>query len=217
MANEKRLIDANYLRNKLIPNCPIEEGGITVAGKKMKKFGIHSSMKASISMLPSNRKENSVIQDMSILENMFLSEHTLSGSIQHIFRKKEMGEYGSMKGLLNIKAASPADAITSLSGGNQQKVCVSRALTFQPELLLIGEPTRGIDVYSKELILQWIQKMNEEYGTTVIVSSGELEELIRTCDRIAVMHQGHIYKIFDGDISLEELTLALYGRDIHEN
>lgn len=118
---------------------------------------------------------------------------------------------------LNIVCQGSGQKVRELSGGNQQKVCVSRALTFQPELLLIGEPTRGIDVYSKELILQWIQKMNEEYGTTVIVSSGELEELIRTCDRIAVMHQGHIYKIFDGDISLEELTLALYGRDIHEN
>ena len=118
---------------------------------------------------------------------------------------------------LNIVCQGIDQKVRELSGGNQQKVCVSRALTFQPELLLIGEPTRGIDVYSKELILQWIQKMNEELGTTVIVASGELEELVRTCDRIAVMYQGQIYKIFEGDVSLEELTLALYGRDIHEN
>jgi len=118
---------------------------------------------------------------------------------------------------LNIVCQGSSQKVRELSGGNQQKVCVSRALTFRPELLLIGEPTRGIDVYSKELILRWIQKMNEDYGTTVIVSSGELEELIRTCDRIAVMYQGQVYKIFDGDVRLEELTLALYGRDTHEN
>ena len=101
-----------------------------------------------------------------------------------------------------------------LSGGNQQKVCVSRAITFQPELLLVGEPTRGIDVYSKELILQWLLKMNHDYGTTLMVASGELEELLRVCDRIAVMHQGRVFKIFDTkNTGLEELTLALYGRE----
>lgn len=117
---------------------------------------------------------------------------------------------------LNIVCQGTEQKVRELSGGNQQKVCVSRALTFRPEMLLIGEPTRGIDVYSKELILQWLLKMNQEYETTIVVASGELEELLRICDRIAVMHQGQIFKIFEGSTDLEELTLALYGRDIHE-
>ena len=62
----------------------------------------------------------------------------------------------------------------------------------------MGEPTRGIDVYSKELILQWLIKMNQEFKTTVVVASGELEEMIRICDRIAVMYQGQVYKVFEG-------------------
>ena len=71
------------------------------------------------------------------------------------------------------------------------------------------------DVYSKELILQWLLKMNRDYHTTLVVSSGELEELLRICDRIAVMHQGKVFKIFDNNnTSLEELTLALYGREL---
>ena len=116
----------------------------------------------------------------------------------------------------NIICRGPEQKVRELSGGNQQKVCVSRALTFRPEILLIGEPTRGIDVYSKELILQWILKMNQEYGTTVIISSGELDELIRTCDRIAVMYQGQVFRIFEDNVELEELTFALYGRDMNE-
>ena len=105
---------------------------------------------------------------------------------------------------------------TTLSGGNQQKVCVGRALTFRPDLLYIGEPTRGIDIYSKELILKWILKINQEYNTTVVVASGELEELVRICDRIVVMYQGKVYKVFENDIGPEELTLALYGREPDE-
>ena len=69
-------------------------------------------------------------------------------------------------------------------------------------------------MYSKELILQWLLKMNHDYGTTLMVASGELEELLRVCDRIAVMHQGRVFKIFDTkNTGLEELTLALYGRE----
>lgn len=117
---------------------------------------------------------------------------------------------------LNIVSNGPDQIVRELSGGNQQKVCVARALTFQPELLFIGEPTRGIDIYSKELILDWLLKINEEYKATVVVTSGELEELIRVCDRIAVMYQGEVFKIFSGDIHIEELTYALYGREFHE-
>ncbi|MCF2704333.1 sugar ABC transporter ATP-binding protein, partial [Enterocloster clostridioformis] len=93
---------------------------------------------------------------------------------------------------------------------------VGRALTFRPDLLYIGEPTRGIDIYSKELILKWILKINQEYNTTVVVASGELEELVRICDRIVVMYQGKVYKVFENDIGPEELTLALYGREPDE-
>ena len=63
--------------------------------------------------------------------------------------------------------------------------------------------------------MQWLLKMNRDYHTTLVVSSGELEELLRICDRIAVMHQGKVFKIFDNNnTSLEELTLALYGREL---
>ena len=99
---------------------------------------------------------------------------------------------------------------------NQQKVCVSRAITYNPELLFVNEPTRGIDIYSKELILDWLLKMNEDNNTTVVITSGELEELIRTCDRIVVMYQGKIFRIFEENLDIEEITLSLYGRDAHE-
>ena len=117
---------------------------------------------------------------------------------------------------LNIVCSGSQQLVRELSGGNQQKVCVSRAITFDPQLLFVNEPTRGIDIYSKELILDWLLKMNEENHTTVVITSGELEELIRTCDRIVVMYQGKVFRFFEGDMDLEEITLSLYGRDKHE-
>ena len=91
-------------------------------------------------------------------------------------------------------------------------MCIGRALTFAPELLFVNEPTRGIDIYSKERILDWLLKMNETGHTTVVVTSGELEELARICDRVVVMYQGAVFRIFEGELDLEELTLSLYGR-----
>lgn len=117
---------------------------------------------------------------------------------------------------LNIVCAGPNQNVKDLSGGNQQKVCIGRAITFCPELLFVGEPTRGIDVYSKELILNSLVGMNQEYNTTVVISSGELEELIRICDRVVVMYQGQVFKIFDKNMDLEEITLSLYGREQDE-
>ena len=117
---------------------------------------------------------------------------------------------------LNIVCAGPNQNVKDLSGGNQQKVCIGRAITFCPELLFVGEPTRGIDVYSKELILNSLVGMNQEYNTTVVISSGELEELIRICDRVVVMYQGQVFKIFDKNMDLEEITLSLYGREQNE-
>ena len=112
----------------------------------------------------------------------------------------------------NIVCRSPDAPVRELSGGNQQKVCIARALTFAPELLFVNEPTRGIDIYSKELILDWLLKMNERDHTTVVITSGELEELVRVCDRVVVMYQGQVFQTFEGEMNLEELTLSLYGR-----
>lgn len=117
---------------------------------------------------------------------------------------------------LNIVCSGPEQTVRNLSGGNQQKVCIGRALTFNPKLLFVGEPTRGIDVYSKELILDALVSMNRENNTTIVVSSGELEELIRICDRVVVMYQGQVFKIFDKDMNLEDITISLYGREQNE-
>ncbi len=193
-------------------------------GKKLKPGDTESLINHRIYYLSEDRGEASLLLDSPIWENMVFGTEKIHpeflrfgkcpalSMLNHRAIDRHVRE---MIELLNVVCRGPEQKVRELSGGNQQKICVSRAITFQPELLLIGEPTRGIDVYSKELILQWLLKMNRDYHTTLVVSSGELEELLRICDRIAVMHQGKVFKIFDNNnTSLEELTLALYGREL---
>ena len=190
-------------------SIPTEGGDVTVAGKKLKKGGIHAAMKAGISMLPSNRKENSVIPDMSILENMFLSEHTLSSKRQHISKKAEQAGYAEQKQLLNIKAASLADAITSLSGGNQQKIFLARWLCAGGDILLLDNPTQGIDVGSKAEIYQLILKLAES-GKTILINTLEINEIQKVADRCAVFYDGELLKILAHD-EIDEHTVMMYS------
>jgi simple sugar transport system ATP-binding protein len=91
---------------------------------------------------------------------------------------------------LDIRCTSSLQHAGSLSGGNQQKVCMARALTQKPKLLLVSEPTRGIDIGAKKLILDLLKRLNEEQGMTIVMTSSELAELRSICDRIAIVCDG---------------------------
>jgi simple sugar transport system ATP-binding protein len=93
---------------------------------------------------------------------------------------------------LQIKCVSEKQKVKELSGGNQQKVCLARAFVMNPKLLFVSEPTRGIDVGAKKLVLDVLKQYNREYGTTIIITSSELEELRSICDRIAIISEGTV-------------------------
>ena len=112
-----------------------------------------------------------------------------------------------------IKCSSPKQRVKELSGGNQQKVCIARALTVNPQLLFVAEPTRGIDIAAKEKILKMLIDINRSKGTTIVIASSELDELKRVCDRIAVLVNGSIFKILYPDSPDLEFGLALAGEE----
>ncbi len=99
----------------------------------------------------------------------------------------------------------------SLSGGNQQKVCVARALTQNPKLLLVSEPTRGIDVGAKQLVLDVLRRLNEEQGMTIVMTSSELAELQSICDRIVIVCNGRVEGILPPDAPGAEFGLMMSG------
>ncbi|HYQ88909.1 MAG TPA: sugar ABC transporter ATP-binding protein [Candidatus Binatia bacterium] len=112
---------------------------------------------------------------------------------------------------LDIRTTGPAQQVRRLSGGNQQKVCVARAMTLQPRLLFVSEPTRGIDVGAKERVLDVLRALNRDKGVTLVVTSSELAELRAISDRVAIVYRGKIAAILPPDAPDAAFGLAMAG------
>lgn len=184
-------------------------GNVEVCGKKLHGGSIHEAMGAGIAMLPADRKENSVIPDMSLLENMYLSEHVLSARSFAINTKRENECFEKYGKLLNIKANSSADNINSLSGGNQQKVFLARWLNTDAQVLLLDNPTQGIDVGAKSEIYHLILDLARK-GKTVIINTLEIPELREVADVCYVLYEGRVVKELAHD-EINEQTVMLYS------
>ena len=194
---------------------PSYGGRVIVRGQADERNSIHRAMKRQLAFLPANRKENSVVPDMTILENMYLSEHELSASQQHISKSKETERYQGQKNNLNIKANHHDDLILSLSGGNQQKVFFARWLNTNAQILLLDNPTQGIDVGAKAEIYRLILTLAAQ-GKTIIYNTQEIPELQRVADRCIVFYSGRIVKTLQHD-EITEHTVMLYATNAIED
>jgi len=112
---------------------------------------------------------------------------------------------------LDIRCTGPRQHVRRLSGGNQQKVCLARAMALEPDTLLVSEPTRGIDVGAKERVLDILRGLNRERGLSLLVTSSELAELRAICDRIAIVYRGRIDAVLAPDASDQDFGLAMAG------
>ncbi len=112
---------------------------------------------------------------------------------------------------LDIKCTGPRQRAGNLSGGNQQKVCLAKAFALKPELLFVSEPTRGIDVGAKRIVLDTLRRYNREFGTTIVMVSSELEELRSICDRIAIVDEGAVAGDLPPEAPLEDFGLLMAG------
>ena len=110
---------------------------------------------------------------------------------------------------LAIKCTSSRQNAKELSGGNQQKVCLAKAFALEPQFLFVSEPTRGIDVGAKALVLNALKKFNQESGVTIVMISSELEELRQVCDRIAIVSGGRIAGILPASDSSEDFGMLM--------
>ena len=187
---------------------PIESGTLEIHGKAITGSIAHF-MHHQVAMLPSNRKENSVIPDMTILENCQIAEHTLSFLKPVIHYKEEEKKFNVLKQMLHIKSDSPADPINSLSGGNQQKVFLARWLNTDADILIFDNPTQGVDVGAKAEIYQLILQFAQE-GKTVIINTLEIPEIKKVSDRCVVLYDGTVAKIFSHD-EINEQAVMMYS------
>jgi simple sugar transport system ATP-binding protein len=115
---------------------------------------------------------------------------------------------------LEIKCTGSKQPAKELSGGNQQKLCLSKAFALNPKLLFVSEPTRGIDVGAKKIVLETLLSYNRDEGTTIVMVSSELEELRSICDRIAIVDEGRIAGILSPDSAAAEFGLLMSGGKI---
>ena len=204
---------ASELMQTMFGALPSEGGEMRVNGKRL-EGDIVKFMKSSVAMLPANRKENSVIPDMNILENFSIAQHEISRNKPFIKESAELEAFNAQREALKIKVDSPMDNISSLSGGNQQKVFFARWLNMGADVLLFDNPTQGVDVGAKAEIYKLILALSEQ-GKTIIINTLEIPEIQKVADRCVVFYEGRIVRIFDHS-EVNEHDIMLYATNAIE-
>ena len=203
-------------------------GSIIFKGQPLPLNKPREALRRGLSFVSEDRRGVGLLLDESIVHNICftaveIKQAFLRTSFPLSFLK--LLDYGKMAenakiyiDALAIKCQSGKQKVGHLSGGNQQKVCLARAFTMKPELLLVSEPTRGIDVGAKELVLNSLRNYNQQFGTTVIITSSELEELRSVCHRIAVINEGAVSGVLPAAAPVEKfgLLMASSQQDLQE-
>ncbi|MBE5773149.1 MAG: sugar ABC transporter ATP-binding protein [Clostridiales bacterium] len=185
------------------------QGSISVNGKPVAMKTTQQALDLGVGYLPRNRKENGIVKDMTILENGSIVTMTrLKNRFGLIDGKRQMAEFETQKKNLLIKMGKNSDLITSLSGGNQQKVVLAKWLSAKPDVLILDNPTQGVDVGAKEEIYDIILSLAEQ-GMAIVVLSNEAQEIIRVCDRALVMYHGNIRAEVSGETMNEQEMMRL--------
>lgn len=176
----------------------------------------HDAFDAGIGYLSDDRRRDGAVGQMSIGTNIALSSlaaRSRMGFINHAAEDSVVSYYFNAMG---VKALSPDYSVNTLSGGNQQKVCLGRVLATQPRLLMVDEPTRGIDMGVKQDVLRIIDELSNA-GVAVIIVSTDTDELVRAVDRVCVFDQGSIKETLRGaDITVERLRVSVQGQQASE-
>ncbi len=195
--------DGRYELFHTVYGCRNEYNGeIYVNGKLCKMNTPQKAHKNKISYLPRNRKENGIIKDLSVGENMTIS--ILKQFRSYFIDSKKEREFNSdYVKKLNIKINDLKELIINLSGGNQQKVMLARALSSEPNLVILDNPTQGVDVGAKLEIYRIIMELAKQ-GMSFVILSSEAQEVMTLCDRIYVMYHGEIRHEFSHEEANEE-------------
>lgn len=178
-----------------------DSGALEFNGEKIPNPTPDIMKKAGVAFVSEDRKSEGLIQSDSIHNNLCLAAMTQIADKGMTSEKKEQPYVQKMIDRLKIKIATPADPVSSLSGGNQQKVVVGNWLNCEPAVILFDEPSRGIDVAAKQQIFRIMEEQSRN-GVSIIMVSTELEELVDVCDRILIMKDGKI----TGETLAEDIT-----------
>lgn len=193
-------------------------GEVELYGQSMKLNDARAALKNGMAMVSEDRRGVGLLLEESIEDNIVFNAMQINGDYlkKVLFASqkdtKAIREHAeNMIKELDIRCFGPVQHTGTLSGGNQQKVCIARALTMHPKLLFVSEPTRGIDIGAKKLVLETLVKLNREQGMTIVMISSELMELRSICDNIAIVSEGKVVDVLPVNSSDADFGLAMSG------
>lgn len=190
----------------------ISKGSISINGRKVNLRNPMDAMEQKIGFCPEDRKLSGIIGDLSVRENIILAMQAKDGIMRHIPYEEQCRIADDCIKLLKIKVSDREQLVKNLSGGNQQKVIIARWLATQPNLLILDEPTRGIDVGTKTEIQKMAISLARQRGMSVVFISSEMDEMIRTCTKLIVMRDRRkVAELTGSDISSDGVMKAIAG------
>jgi inositol transport system ATP-binding protein len=187
---------------------PFDHGLVRIDGKEVKFSGPRDAMSHGIGLVPEDRKKQALFLGLAIRTNVTIAAQDDVSRGWFIDERREEALVSEFRKLLSIRMASPDQAVGQLSGGNQQKVVLARWLALRPKILIVVEPTRGIDIGSKVEVHNLLIEMAKQ-GIAVIVISSELPEILAVSDRIVTMREGRVTGEIARDEATQEILMAM--------
>jgi monosaccharide-transporting ATPase len=187
-----------------------DTGSFVVKGQKVERFSPIDSIKRGIALCPEDRKAEGVLGDLTVRENIILALQAQYGWFKFLSAKRQYEIAKEYIDLLGIRTPSPDQLVKNLSGGNQQKVILARWLVTHPHILILDEPTRGIDVGAKAEIQKLVLDLAKE-GMSVMFISSELEEVLRISHRIVVLRDHKKATEYPSDVSDQTIMHTMAG------
>ncbi|RZS89960.1 monosaccharide ABC transporter ATP-binding protein (CUT2 family) [Motilibacter rhizosphaerae] len=192
---------------------PLDSGEVQVGEKPLRRHTTGAALDAGVALLSEDRKVEGIIPNLSVRENIVLAALPQLSTFGLVSRAKQDRIVETFMQRLRIKASSPDQLVSQLSGGNQQKVLLARWLCTKPKVLLLDEPTRGIDVGAKAEVQALIDELAAE-GLGVVLISSELEELLEGSDRIVVLKEGAVVGTIEGEDVTEGRLMQLLATSV---
>ena len=194
---------------------PPASGNVAVLsdGHRVPITSLRQAVGHGVAYLPRDRRANGIFPSLSIRDNFAVVSMDVDRRFGLISRRRQSARFESYRRRLSIVAPSSDRPITALSGGNQQKVLLARWLALEPRVLLLNDPTRGVDQRTRETLYQVFRDLARQESVGLVVLSTEVEEILRLCDRVLVFREQHVVARLSGtDISNDRVISAMFGR-----
>jgi ABC-type sugar transport system ATPase subunit len=191
----------------------LDSGEILIEGERVEIDSPEAAMRQGVGLVPEDRKKQALFLQLAIRANLSIAAQEQISSLRwFISERKENALIEAFKRKLNIRMTGPDQLVAKLSGGNQQKVVLARWLALKPRILIVDEPTRGIDVGAKIEVHNILVEMAKA-GVAVLVVSSELPEVLALCDRIVTMREGRVTGEIARAAASQEILMSMMALD----